>query len=155
MKFFLFLSSVLFISFCESLPVSSVPSVPVSGKKVERFIDEIGKTLTVEHQNALKLVKSQQAISLIKKQKLDLLSSEFNSLRIKLNNITETYNQYQKERNSALSDYSVFNNNFQKVQKLIDKNKIDYENEIRFLNEIKSYIKKVNNSKCYSNLSLK
>lgn len=145
MKIFLFLSSVLFISFCEGLPVSPVP---VSGKKVERFIDEIGKTLTVEHENALKLVKSQQSISLIKKQKLDLLSSEFNSLRIKLNNITETYNQYQKERNSALSDYNVFNSNFKRVEKLINKNKIDYENEIKFLNEIKSYIKKVNNSKC-------
>jgi hypothetical protein len=37
---------------------------------------------------------------------------------------------------------------FKQVQDLINKNKIDYESEMKFLEEIKGYIKKVKNSKC-------
>lgn len=145
MKVFLLLSAALFISISECVPVSSVP---VSSKKVEKFIDEIGKSLSVEHNNALNLVKSQESISLLKKQKLDSLSREFNSLSKRLTNITQTYTEYKNERKSALSDYNVFMENFKRVQILTNKTKIDYENEIRFLNDIKSYINKVNNSKC-------
>jgi len=149
MKLFLFLSSLLFVSFCESIPITNVSApIPVSSKKVEVFIDQIGKSLTVEHENALNLVKSQQSISLLKKQKLDILTNEFNTLSQRLTNITETYTQYKKQRNSALNDYELFMVNFKKVENLINKNKIDYETEMNFLIEIKAYIKKVKNSNC-------
>jgi hypothetical protein len=137
------------VSFCESIPITNVSTtIPVSSKKVEVFIDQIGKSLTVEHENALKLVKSQQSISLLKKQKLDILTNEFNTLSQRLTNITETYTQYKKQRNTALNDYELFMVNFKKVENLINKNKIDYETEMKFLNEIKAYIKKVKNSNC-------
>lgn len=149
MKLFLFLSSILFVSFCESIPIKngSIP-IPVSSKKVEVFIDQIGKSLTLEHENALKLVKSQQSISLLKKRKLDILTNEFNTLSQRLTNITETYTKYKKQRNTALNDYELFMVNFKKVENLINKNKIDYDTEMKFLNDIKAYIKKVKNSNC-------
>jgi hypothetical protein len=149
MKLFLFLSSLLFVSLCESIPIKNVSvPIPVSSKKVEVFIDQIGKSLTIEHENALKLVKNQKTISLLKKQKLDILTNEFNTLSQKLTNITETYTQYKKERNTALNDYDLFMVNFKKVEILINKNKIDYETEMKFLNDIKTYIKKVQKSNC-------
>lgn len=161
MKWYLILSAIMFVSFTEGIPMTEAKllagkttpppvskPVPLSSKKVETYIDDIGKSLTLEHENALKLVKTQQTISITKKQKLDILNREFQELSNKLNNITETYTQYKKERNSALSDYDTFMINFKKVQDLIKKNDLDYENEMNFLNEIKAYIKKVKSSPC-------
>lgn len=154
MKTFLFLSALFFVSFCEAIPYTPskllsgknsthpvVKPVPVSSKKVEAFIDEIGKSLTLEHENALELVRSQQQVSLLKKQKLDVISE-------KLSNITGTYTLLTKERRKSLSDYQSYMADFKQVQDLIDKNKLDYESEMKFLEEIKGYIKKVKNSKC-------
>lgn len=153
MKPALFLLAVLFASL-EAIPIESlalVPPattskpvslpVPVSSKKVETFIDNIASSLTLEHANALKLVQSQQSISLLKKQKLDVISE-------KLSNITGTYTQLTKERQSSLTDYNAYMEEFKQVQQLIDKNKVDYETEMKFLNDIKAYIKKVSNLKC-------
>ena len=162
MNTFLLLSAIMFVSFTQGIPMTEakllksvappttpvLKPVPVSSKKVETFIDDIGKSLTLEHENALKLVKGQQTISLTKKRKLDLLNSEFQELSRRLTNITETYTEYKKERNSALTDYTSFMADFKRVQDLIDKNKIDYENEMKFLSEIKAYIKKVKSSNC-------
>jgi hypothetical protein len=154
MKAIIFLSALMFATFCEGIPTTSVnllsgkttPSqvvkpIPVSSKKVEVFIDEIGKSLTLEHENALRLVRSQQQVSLLKKQKLDVITE-------KLSNITGTYTQLTKERNKSLTDYQSYIEEFKQVQDLINKNKIDYESEMKFLEEIKGYIKKVKNSKC-------
>jgi hypothetical protein len=153
----------MFVSFTDGIPMTeakllqgrtSPPTtpvlkpVPVSSKKVETYIDDIGRSLTLEHENALKLVRGQQDISLTKKRKFDLLNSQFQELSRRLTNITDTYTEYKKERNSALSDYSSFMADFKRVQDLIDKNKIDYESEMKFLNEIKAYIKKVKSSPC-------
>lgn len=160
MKTFLFLSSLMFVAFCEGLPTSAklvsgktaitpgTTPVPVSSKKVEVYIDDIAKSLTLEHENALALVRSQQNLSLSKKRKVDILNSEFRTLSERLTNITETYTQYKKERNSALTDYDTFMTNFKRVQDLITKNRIDYESEMKFLREIKAYIKKVQSSPC-------
>jgi hypothetical protein len=154
MKAILFLSALMFATFCEGIPTTSakllvgkttpppvVKPVPVSSKKVEVFIDEIGKSLTLEHENALRLVRSQQRVSLLKKQKLDVISE-------KLSNITGTYTLLTKERQKSLTDYQSYMADFKQVQDLIDKNKLDYESEMKFLEEIKGYIKKVKNSKC-------
>jgi hypothetical protein len=150
----------MFVAFCEGLPTSAkvvsgkttitpgATPVPVSSKKVEVYIDDIAKSLTLEHENALALVRSQQNLSLSKKRKVDILNSEFRTLSERLTNITETYTQYKKERNSALTDYDTFMTNFKRVQDLITKNRIDYESEMKFLKEIKAYIKKVQSSPC-------
>lgn len=161
MKTFLFLSSLMFVAFCEGIPTSAklvsgkmattpvaTPVPVVSSKKVEVYIDDIAKSLTLEHENALALVRSQQNLSLSKKRKVDILNSEFRTLSERLTNITETYTQYKKERNSALTDYDTFMTNFKRVQDLITKNRIDYESEMKFLKEIKAYIKKVQSSPC-------
>lgn len=153
MKLFFFLSSLMFMTFCEGLPVAVAPpstTTPpaVSGKLVEKYIDDIARSISVEHENALKLVKNQQVISLGKKQKLDVLTGEFQSLSAKLSNITATYNEYRDERNTALNDYSRFMARFKKVELMINKSKTDYENEMRFLNDIKSYIKRVQGVRC-------
>lgn len=163
MNWFLLLSAIMFVSFTDGIPMTeakllrgrtSPPTtpvlkpVPVSSKKVETYIDDIGRSLTLEHENALKLVRGQQDISLTKKRKFDLLNSQFQELSRRLTNITDTYTEYKKERNSALSDYTSFMADFKRVQNLIDKNKIDYESEMKFLNEIKAYIKKVKSSPC-------
>ena len=160
MKTFLFLSSLMFVAFCEGLPTSAklvsgkttitpgTTPVPVSSKKVEVYIDDIARSLTLEHENALALVRSQQNLSLSKKRKVDILNSEFRTLSERLTNITETYTQYKKERNSALTDYDTFMTNFKRVQDRITKNRIDYESEMKFLKEIKAYIKKVQSSPC-------
>jgi len=140
MKLFFLFSSLMFVAFCEGIPTTMTP-VPVSSKKVEVYIDDMTRTLTVEHTNALKLVKAQQTISLLKKQKLDVIGE-------KLSNITGTYNQLQKEQKKSLTDYNSYMEEFKQVQILIDKNKIDYESEIKFLTEIKAYIKKVRDLKC-------
>ena len=153
MKLFLFLSSLMFMTFCEGLPVAVAPpstTTPpaVSGKLVEKYIDDIARSISIEHENALKLVKNQQVISLGKKQKLDVLSGEFQSLSAKLSNITATYNEYKNQRNTALVDYNRFMANFKKVEVLIKKSKTDYENEMRFLDDIKAYIRSVQSVKC-------
>ena len=153
MKLFLFLSSLMFMTFCEGLPVAVAPpstTTPpaVSGKLVEKYIDDIARSISIEHENALKLVKNQQDISLGKKQKLDVLTGEFQSLSAKLSNITATYNEYKNQRNTALVDYDKFMENFKKVEVLIKKSKTDYENEMRFLNDIKAYIRRVQSVKC-------
>lgn len=153
MKLFLFLSSLMFMTFCEGLPVAVAPpstTTPpaVSGKLVEKYIDDIARSISIEHENALKLVKNQQVISLGKKQKLDVLSGEFQSLSAKLSNITATYNEYKNQRNTALVDYNRFMANFKKVEVLIKKSKTDYENEMRFLDDIKAYIRRVQSVKC-------
>jgi len=141
------------MTFCEGLPVAVAPpstTTPpaVSGKLVEKYIDDIARSISIEHENALKLVKNQQVISLGKKQKLDVLSGEFQSLSAKLSNITATYNEYKNQRNTALVDYNRFMENFKKVEVLIKKSKTDYENEMRFLNDIKAYIRRVQSVKC-------
>jgi len=143
----------MFMTFCEGLPVAVAPpstTTPpaVSGKLVEKYIDDIARSISIEHENALKLVKNQQVISLGKKQKLDVLSGEFQSLSAKLSNITATYNEYKNQRNTALVDYNRFMENFKKVEVLIKKSKTDYENEMRFLNDIKAYIRRVQSVKC-------
>lgn len=164
MNWYLTLSAIMFLSFVEGIPITeakllkrtsvSPPTtpvlkpVPVSSKKVETYIDDITKSLTLEHENALKLVRGQQNISKVKKRKFDLLNGEFQELSRKLANITDTYTAYKKQRDSAYTDYSSFMADFKRVQDLIDKNKIDYESEIKFLNEIKAYIKKVKSSPC-------
>jgi hypothetical protein len=143
----------MFMTFCEGLPVAVAPpstTTPpaVSGKLVEKYIDDIARSISIEHENALKLVKNQQDISLGKKQKLDVLTGEFQSLSAKLSNITATYNEYKNQRNTALVDYDKFMENFKKVEVLIKKSKTDYENEMRFLNDIKAYIRRVQSVKC-------
>jgi len=143
----------MFMTFCEGLPVAVAPpstTTPpaVSGKLVEKYIDDIARSISIEHENALKLVKNQQVISLGKKQKLDVLSGEFQSLSAKLSNITATYNEYKNQRNTALVDYNRFMANFKKVEVLIKKSKTDYENEMRFLDDIKAYIRRVQSVKC-------
>lgn len=156
MKLFLFLSAVLFISSCEGLPVRSVPSVPSTSppivlqtsQKVEKFIDDIGKSLTKEHDYALNLVRGQQAISLTKKKRLDSLSGEFQLLGARLTNITAVYTQYKRQRDSALSDYDLFLSHYKKLESHINKTSVDYANELKFLTEIKAYIKKVKSSSC-------
>lgn len=153
MKPALFFLAVLFASL-EAIPIESlafVPPattakpvalpVPVSSKKVETFIDSIATSLTLEHTNALKLVKAQQTISLLKKQKLDLVSE-------KLSNITGTYTQLQAEQRKSLTDYNSYIADFKQVQDLIDRNKLDYDAEMKFLADIKAYIKKVQEIKC-------
>ena len=157
MKIQLFLSTLLFLTFCEGVPValavapttpSTTPAPVVSGKLVEKYIDDISHSLKLDHDKALKLVKQQENISISKKQKVDLLNKEFQSLSAKLSNITQTYNIYRKERNVALSDYDSFMQNFKKVEAIIIKNKTDYENEMKFLMSIKDYIRKAQKSKC-------
>jgi transcription antitermination factor NusG len=149
MKTFALFSALFFVAFCEGLPIPTTPvpttpvlkPVPVSSKKVETFIDNIANSLTLEHTNALKLVKAQQTISLLKKQKLDVISE-------KLSNITGTYTQLQKDRQKSLTDYTSYMAEFKQVQDLIDRNKMDYDTEMKFLAEIKAYIKKVREIKC-------
>jgi len=153
MKLFIFLSALMFMTFSESVPVVSQPlrpttPAPVSGKLVERYIDDITRTLSIDHENALSLIKKQQDISISKKKKIDILNNEFQNLKSQLTNITATYNEYNNQRNGALKDYNAFMVNFKKVESLIMKNKIDYENEINFLKSIKNYIKKVQTAKC-------
>lgn len=143
MRACLFLASLLFVSVC-SIPVS----IPVSSKKVEKFVDDISKSLTIDHQNALKAVSLQNSTLLTKKRRLDGLTLEFNHLRRKLSNITETFNEYNRQRNSALNDYSTYMKHFQKIESSISKGKIEYEREIQFLKEIKRYINKVSRLNC-------
>jgi formylmethanofuran dehydrogenase subunit A len=141
MKLCLFLVSLLFAS-CYSIPVvSQAPTL--SGKKVEKFVDDIAKSLTLEHQNALKLVASQNETVLSKKKKLDGLTLEFRSLGLRLNNITNTYNALNRERLDASRDYEKFMRNFKRIESLIKAGKIDYEQEMKFLRDIKNYIRKV------------
>jgi len=141
MKLCLFLASLLFVS------VYSIPSVskeqPLSGKKVEKFVDDIANSLTLEHQNALKLVSSQNDTVILKKKRLDGLKLEFRRLGIRLNNITNTYNSLNRERLDAQKDYNKFMSNFKRMESLIKAGKIDYEQEMKFLRDIKNYIRKV------------
>lgn len=141
MKLCLFLASLLFVSVYSIPVVSQAPTL--SGKKVEKFVDDIAKSLTLEHQNALKLVSSQNETVLTKKKKLDGLTLEFRSLGIRLNNITNTYNALNRERLDASRDYDKFMRNFKRIESLIKAGKIDYEQEMKFLRDIKNYIRKV------------
>ncbi len=141
MKACLFLASLLFVS-VYSIPVVS-QATPISGKKVEKFVDDIAKSLTLEHQNALKLVASQNETVLSKKKRLDGLNLEFRSLALRLNNITNTYNSLNRERVEASNDYNRFMRNYKRIEALIKTGKIDYETEMKFLRDIKNYIRKV------------
>ena len=141
MKVCLFLASLLFVSVYSIPVVSQAPTL--SGKKVEQFVDDIAKSLTLEHQNALKLVSSQNETVLSKKKKLDGLTLEFRSLGLRLNNITNTYNALNRERLDASRDYDKFMRNFRRIESLIKAGKIDYEQEMKFLRDIKNYIRKV------------
>lgn len=141
MKVCLFLASLLFVSVYSIPVVSQAPTL--SGKKVEQFVDDIAKSLTLEHQNALKLVSSQNETVLSKKKKLDGLTLEFRSLGLRLNNITNTYNALNRERKDASRDYDKFMRNFRRIESLIKAGKIDYEQEMKFLRDIKNYIRKV------------
>jgi chromosome segregation ATPase len=119
------------------------PAPTLSGKRVERFVDDIAKSLTLDHQNALKLVSSQNETVLTKKRRLDGLTLEFNHLRHRLSNITNTFNSFNQRRNDALNDYTKFMKRFNQFHEQIKKGKIEYEQEMKFLRDIKNYIRKV------------
>jgi polyhydroxyalkanoate synthesis regulator phasin len=145
MKLCLFLASLLFVS-VYSIPVvkpAQTEAPTLSGKRVERFVDDIANSLTFEHQNALKLVASQNETVLSKKRRLDGLTLEFNHLRHRLSNITETFNSFNERRNSALNDYTTFMKRFNQFHEQIKKGKIEYDQEMKFLRDIKNYIKKM------------
>lgn len=135
--------SLLFVS-VYSIPIPSVSSAPtLSGKRVERYVDDIAKTLTLEHDKALQSVALQNSTVLVKKKRLDSLTIQFKSLALRLNNITNTYNGLNRERLDASRDYNRFLNNFKRIEALISKGKIDYHQEMNFLMEIKKYINKM------------
>jgi hypothetical protein len=141
-----FLAGLVFLpnstSTADALPVTSVPSTPtLSGKRVEQVAINLKADLERQEAALMRYIKSIQGDHVIRNERLKRLRFTLADLKLKLDNATRTYNNFDSQVVSQQNADRPLDVSFNRTTAMYERDMKALKEEKEFVDALLKYIR--------------